>query len=88
MIGEPVAGSGIADKRLCAEYKKATTAAVSSSVSTRLNSLSCDCSDLGCNIGSKVSQAPATAATSEQSKGVFDVFEVEALKANEAHLGL
>ena len=46
VIGEPVTGSGIANKRLRAEYKKAATAAVSTSVSTRLNSLSCDCSDL------------------------------------------
>ena len=53
VIGEPVAGSGFTDKRLCAGYKKAVTAAVSTSVSTRLNSFSCDCSDLRCHIGSK-----------------------------------
>ena len=48
--GEPVTGSGIVNKRLCADYKT-TTAAVSSSVSTRLNSAGCDCSDLSCHIG-------------------------------------
>ena len=36
-IGEPVTGSGIAVERRCTEYKKAATAAVSTSVSTRLN---------------------------------------------------
>ena len=39
-------------------------------------------------MGAKVSQVPATAAAADQSKGILDVFEVEALKANEAPLGL
>ena len=61
VIGEPVMGSGPADRKLGVEYKKAMAAAVSSSVSTRLNLLSCSCSGSSCNIGSKVSQVTKTA---------------------------
>ena len=65
MIGEPVMGGGLAYRKLYAEYKKAMAAAVSPSVSTRSNSLLCNCSGSSCHIGSKVSQVTATAATSE-----------------------
>ena len=132
VIGEPVMGGGLADRKLYAEYKKACfgrmAAAVSSSVSTRSDSLSCsgsdsscnigsgiqipgaveqtkgkitrfceyykravtaavskrgcDCSSIGCHVTSKSSQVDSQSA--EKFKGLFDISEVEALKANEA----